>query len=366
MTQATSRSATAAAVASNQISRARWGKADGKDVSLFTLSNDNGLVMKVANYGGVITQLQVPDRNGKLADIVLGFDDIAGYEKSSPYFGAVIGRVANRISDASFTLEGKQYQLATNNGTSSLHGGSKGWDKVVWNAEASETSEGPSLKLTYTSVDGEEGYPGTVKASNTYTLTDRNVLKIEMEASTDRATVVNMAHHTYWNLAGHDSGSIHDQELLIHARKYTPADPLSLTVSGEIAPVAGSPFDFTVFKAIGKDLLAAGGDPIGFDTNWVVDGVAHALRPVAQAKDPKSGRVLTLSGDQRGVQFYSGNFLDGSIRGKAGTQYQQYGGFCLETQAFPNSINVPAWRDFVILKPGRLYKSAMQIAFTTE
>jgi aldose 1-epimerase len=366
MTQATSRSATATAVASSQITKARWGKVNGKDITLFTLSNDNGLVMKVANYGGVITQLEVPDRSGKLADIVLGFDDVAGYEKSSPYFGAVIGRVANRISDASFTLEGKQYQLAANNGTSSLHGGSKGWDKVVWNAEASQTSEGPSLTLTYISVDGEEGYPGTVKASNKYTLTDRNVLKIEMEASTDRTTVVNMAHHTYWNLAGHDSGAIHDQELLIHARKYTPADPLSLTVSGEIAPVAGTPFDFTAPKAIGKDLLAAGGDPTGFDTNWVVDGVSHALRAVAQAKDPKSGRVLTLSGDQCGVQFYSGNFLDGSIRGKAGAQYQQYGGFCLETQAHPNSINVPAWRDFVILKPGQPYKSTMLIAFTTE
>src|SRR5450432_141823 len=366
MTQATSRSAAAAAVGSGQITEAPWGMVSGKEITLFTLSNENGLVMKVANYGGVITQLVVPDRNGKLADIVLGFDDVASYEKSSPYFGAVIGRVANRISDASFTLEGNKHQLAANNGTSSLHGGGKGWDKVVWNAEASQTSEGPSLLLTYTSADGEEGYPGTVQASNRYTLTDGNVLKVEMEATTDRVTVVNMAHHTYWNLAGHDSGTVGDQELQIHARKYTPADQLSLTVSGDVAPVAGTPFDFTIAKAIGKDLLAAGGEPVGFDTNWVVDGVSHALRPVAQARDPESGRVLTVTGDQPGVQFYSGNFLDGSIHGKAGTQYPQYIGFCLETQAFPNSINVPAWRDSVILKPGQLYKSTMLIAFTTE
>jgi aldose 1-epimerase len=225
----------------------------------------------------VITQLEVPDRDGKLADIVLGFDDVASYEKSSPYFGAVIGRVANRISDACFVLEGKKYELCANNGTSSLHGGGKGWDKVIWKAEASRTSEGPSLLLTYTSLDGEEGYPGTVKASNRYTLTDRNVLKIEMEASTDRATVVNMAHHTYWNLAGHDSGSVCDHELLIHARAYTPADPLSLTVSGHVAPVVGTPFDFTLAKPIGKDLLAAGGEPTGFDTNWVVDGMLIAF-----------------------------------------------------------------------------------------
>jgi aldose 1-epimerase len=366
MTHAASNSATAVALPSSQITEERWGKVDGKDVTLFTLSNENGLLMKVTNYGGAITQLEVPDRNGKLADIVLGFDDLASYEKSSPYFGAVIGRVANRISDASFTLEGKPYQLAANHGKSSLHGGTKGWDKVVWHAEASQTSKGPNLQLTYTSPDGEEGYPGTVKASNTYTLTDRNELRIEMEASTDRATIINMAHHTYWNLAGHDSGSVCDQELLIHARQYTPAQPLNLTVDGDVAPVAGTPFDFTTAKPIGRDLLAAGGKPLGFDSNWIVDGVCHALRPVAQVKDPKSGRILTLSGDQRGVQFYSGNFLDGTLRGKGRTLYEQHSGFCLETQELPNAINVPAWRDSVILKPGQTYKSTMLIAFTTE
>jgi aldose 1-epimerase len=366
MTQAASLSATALAVPSSQITKERWGRVDGKDVTLFTLSNENGLLMKVANYGGAITQLKVPDRHGKLADIVLGFDDLASYQKSSPYFGAVIGRVANRISGASFTLEGKTYPLAANSGKSSLHGGNKGWDKVVWHAQATQTSEGPRLMLSYTSLDGEEGYPGTVKASNTYTLTDRNVLRIEMEASTDRATVINMAHHTYWNLAGHDSGPVCEQELLIHARQYTPAEPFSLTVNGDVAPVAGTPFDFRTAKPIGRDLLAAGGEPVGFDSNWIVDGVCHALRPVAQAKDPKSGRILTLSGDQHGVQFYSGNFLDGTLRGKGGTRYDQHSGFCLETQELPNAINVPAWSDSVILKPGQTYKSTMLIAFTTE
>lgn len=358
--------ATAAAAVPASITSAPWGTADGKEVRLFTLTNANGLVMKVATYGGIITEFHVPDRDGKLADIVLGFDDLAGYQKSSPYFGAIIGRVANRISGAQFTLEGKTYQLAANNGQASLHGGTKGWDKVVWDAEPSNSPEGPSLRLTYTSKDGEEGYPGTVQATNTYTLTNKNELKIAMSATTDRTTIVNMAHHTYWNLAGHASGTVRDQLLAINGHQYTPADPVSLTVSGEVKPVAGTPFDFISAKPIGKDLLAAGGTPIGYDTNWIVDGPPNAMRFVARAKDPKSGRVLTLEADQPGVQFYSGNFLDGSFKGKGGAVYQQYGAFCLETQKFPNAINVPAWRESVILKPGETYRSTMRVALTTE
>jgi len=343
-----------------------WGEVDGKPVTLFTLTNKNGLVAKIATYGGIITELHVPDRSGKLADIVLGFDEVGSYVKGSPYFGAIIGRIANRISGAQFELEGVSYRLAANNGENSLHGGVKGWDKVVWDAIALDTPGGPSLQLSYVSVDGEEGFPGTVKARNTYTLTNDNELKVVMQAETDRLTVVNMAHHSYFNLAGQASGSVLEQVLKLNAGQYTPNDPASHTVGGRIAPVAGTPFDFTKPKPIGQDLSAAGGDPIGFDSNWIVDGPAHALREVARVKDPRSGRVLTLKGDQPGVQFYSGNYLDGTLVGKAGTNYQQYAGFCLETQRFPNAINVPAWRDEVTLKPGALYSSTMIFSFTTE
>lgn len=348
------------------IRRETWGEVDGKPVTLFTLTNKNGLVLKVSSYGGIITELHVPDRSGKLADIVLGFDDVASYAKGSPYFGAVIGRVANRISGAKFELDGVTHRLAANNGDNSLHGGVKGWDKVVWDAVASDTPDGPSVQLSYTSKDGEEGFPGTVKAKNTYTLTDANQLRVEMQAETDQLTVLNMAHHSYFNLAGHGSGTVLDQVMRLNASQYTPNDPALHTVGGQVAPVAGTPFDFTNEKPIGKDLQAAGGDPIGFDSNWIVDGPPHALRDVAQVKDPKSGRVLTLKGDQPGVQFYSGNYLDGTLLGKGGAKYPQYAGFCLETQRFPNAINVPAWRAQVLLEPGQVYTSRMIFAFTTE
>jgi aldose 1-epimerase len=343
-----------------------WGNVDGKEVTLYTLTNEHGLFMKVATYGGIITELHVPDRNGQLADIVLGFDSLDEYRKSSPYFGAIIGRVANRIAGATFTLGGKHYALARNNGKTSLHGGTRGWDKVLWNAQPKTTPDGPSLELTYTSNAGEEGYPGTVNASVTYTLTNQNELRVEMSATTDETTLINMAQHTYWNLGGHDSGAVLEQELAINARKYTPTDARTQTANGEVRPVKGTPFDFTSAKPIGRDLKAAGGDPIGFDSNWIVDGDPLTLRTVARAKDPKSGRVLTLASDQPGLQFYTGNYLDGSIHGKGGAVYHQYDGFCLETQKFPNSINVPAWKEAVLLEPGRVYRSTMIHSFTTE
>jgi aldose 1-epimerase len=348
------------------IQRTPWGEVDGKPVTLFTLTNEHGLVLKVASYGGVITELDVPDRTGKPGDVVLGFDDLASYVKKNPHFGAIIGRVANRISGARFEFEGKTYRLAANDGKNSLHGGAKGWDKVVWDALAFDTPAGPAVRLTYTSKDGEEGYPGTVTAMNTYTLTNQNELKVEMEATADQDTVVSMAHHSYWNLAGQGSGTVLDQELRINADEYTPNDPALGTLGGEVAAVKGTPFDFTTTKPIGQDLKAAGGDPIGYDSNWVVNGDSQELREVARANDPKSGRVLTLYGDQPGVQFYSGNFLDGSIIGKRGTVYGQYSAFCLETQKFPNAVNVPAWQSQVVLKPGQVYKSTMVHAFTTE
>jgi aldose 1-epimerase len=342
------------------ITEAPYGAVGGKEVKLYTLTNKNGLVAKITNYGGIVTELHTPDKAGKMADIVLGYDKVDDYVKATPYFGAVIGRVANRIKNAQFSLDGKTVKLTANNEKNTLHGGKVGWDKVIWTAEPLETENGPALKLTYVSKDGDEGYPGTVTAHNVYTLTNNNEFKVEMDATTDKTTIVNMAHHTYWNLGGQDSGPITGEELTLFADQYTPgpsaADPVP---DGKVKPVKGTPFDFSAPKLIGKDLKEAGGKPIGFDANWVVKGDPHALRPVAKLKDPKSGRVLELSADQPGVQFYSGNFLDGSNKGKGGVVYQQYTGLCLESQKFPNSINVPAWKDEVILKPGATYKHTM-------
>ncbi|MES1186131.1 MAG: aldose epimerase family protein, partial [Myxococcales bacterium] len=342
------------------ITEAPYGTVGGKEVKLYTLKNKNGLVLKVTNYGGIVTELHTPDKAGKLADIVLGYDKVDDYVKATPYFGAVIGRVANRIKNAQFSLEGKTIKLNANNDKNILHGGKVGWDKVIWTAEPMETENGPALKLTYVSKDGDENFPGTVTAHNTYTLTNNNEFKVEMDATTDKTTIVNMAHHTYWNLGGQDSGPITGEELTLFADQYTPGPSATDPVpDGKVKPVKGTPFDFTSPKLIGKDLKEAGGKPIGFDANWVVKGDPHTLRPVARLKDPKSGRVLELSADQPGVQFYSGNFLDGSNKGKGGVAYQQYTGLCLESQKFPNSINVPAWKDEVILKPGATYKHTM-------
>jgi aldose 1-epimerase len=345
------------------IARAPYGQVDGKAVELYTLTNAHGLILKVTNYGAIITELHMPDRDGKLADIVHGFDRVDDYVKSSPYFGAIVGRVANRIKGARFELEGKTYTLAMNNPEtqSHLHGGKRGWDKVIWTAKAIETRRGPALRLTYVSPDGEEGYPGTVRATTTYTLTNDNELRVEMEATTDKTTIVSMAHHTYWNLGGTASGTIEDHELTLFADRYTPGMP----PTGEVEPVAQSPFDFTRPKPIGKDLKAAGGTPVGFDHNFVVNGDPHQLRPVARVKDPKSGRVMTLDADQPGVQFYSGNFMDGTTRGK-GESHVQYSAFCLESQKFPNAINVPAWKQQVILEPGETYKHTMVHRFTVD
>jgi aldose 1-epimerase len=346
------------------ITKTSFGSADGKNVDLYTLSNGNGLVARVATYGATLTSLEVPDRAGKLADVVLGFDELAGYLGGHPYFGATVGRVGNRIRNAAFELEGQTFALHANNGPHHLHGGVKGWDKVVWNAEAMELPDGPAVKLTHVSRDAEEGYPGAVTATCVYTLTTKNELRVELGATTDRATPVNMVHHSYWNLGGPASGPITDHALTIHAARYTPGDPTVPT--GEVAAVRGTPFDFTAGKRIGQELAAVGGEPIGYDHNFVVDGRPDALRPVARLADPKSGRVLTLEANQPGVQFYSGNYLDGSVRGKGGQPYAQYTGLCLETQGFPNAINVPTWRGQVILRPGQNYKHLMIHSFTTQ
>ncbi|MBN2717524.1 MAG: galactose mutarotase [Deltaproteobacteria bacterium] len=349
------------------ITSAPFGTVDGKEVSLYTMTNANGLILKVTNYGTIVTEFHVPDRDGKLADIVGGYDNVEGYVEKTPYFGATIGRLANRITDnGRFTIDGKEYQLATNDAPYHLHGGKKGWDKVVWEVvDTEETTEVPSIRFKYLSPDGEEGYPGNVTAFVTYTLTNDNEFKVHMEATTDQSTIINMAHHSYWNLAGYDSGTIKDQVLTIYGDQYTPGNPV--VADGTVSPVKGTPFDFTTPKAIGKDLMAVSieGNPAGFDHNWVINGDPHTLRPVARVEDPKSGRVMELEGDQPGLMFYAGLFLDGTITGKGHT-YQQYEAFCLETQKFPNSINVPAWRDEVILKPGQTYTHNMIHRFSAK
>ncbi|HEV8550082.1 MAG TPA: aldose epimerase family protein [Polyangiaceae bacterium] len=319
--------------------------------------------VKITNFGATVVSVEVPDRNGKLADIVLGLDSAESYAAGTAFLGSTVGRVANRVRDAKFELDGKTYRLTANDPPHSLHGGPTGFYKRVWQPEVLETPDGPALKLTYVSADGEEGFPGKVSATTTYTLTHNDELRVEMEAVTDKPTLVNLAHHSYWNLGGVGSGPITDHELTLFADAYTPGDPIVPT--GVVKPVKGTPFDFTSEKPVGKDLLKAGGKPVGYDTNFVVRGEPNALRPVAKLRDPKSGRVLTLEANQPGVQFYSGNFLDGSIHGK-GTSFPQYSGLCLETQKFPAAINVPAWREQVILKPGQTYRHVMIHRFSVE
>ena len=285
------------------ITSAPFGTVGNTPVQLFSLTNKNGLIAKITNYGAIVTELHVPDRAGRLADVVLGFDTPDAYLAAHPYFGAIVGRVANRIGNATFTLDGKRYPLEANDAPHHLHGGKKGWDKVVWSAITRDTVLGPALALTYTSSAGEEGYPGAVTAKTVYTLTHDNELKVEMEATTDAPTLVHMGHHSYWNLSGHNSGTILDHELALHADRYTPGTPM--VPDGKSAPVAGTPFDFTTAKPIGRDLKQTGLTPIGYDHNFVVNGDPNQLRAVARLKDPKSGRVMTVSADQprRSVLF---------------------------------------------------------------
>ena len=342
------------------IEKSSFGKVDGKPVDLYTLTNSKGAVAKITNYGAILTQLQVPDRKGKMGDVVLGFDNVDDYVKKSPYFGAIVGRSANRIRNATFVLDGKTYKLNANNAPHHLHGGTKGWDKVIWTAEPSETKEGPSLKLTHVSPDGEENYPGTVTATATYTLTNDNELKVEMTATTDKPTIVNMVHHTYWNLSA-GPGDIKDEVLTLFADKYTPGLP----PDGKVLPVAGTPWDFTKGKPIGQDLMKTGNKPAGYDENFLINGDANALRPVGRVEDPKSGRVMTIEANQPGAQLYTSNYMDGSTSGK-GRKHTQHAAFCIETQKFPNAINVPAWKDQAVLRPGQTYKHVMLVKFSTK
>lgn len=343
------------------IAQAPFGRVGGQEVSLYTLTNANGCVAKITNYGATVTELHVPDRRGNLADVVLGFASLAEYVAGKSYFGSIVGRVANRIKNGLFELEGKSYELAQNDGANHLHGGRVGFDKLVWSAKATLPASGPALELSYVSKDGDQGYPGTLTVTVSYELTHDSELRIDMRAVADATTIVNLAHHSYFNLAGHDSGPTLSQELRLKADEYTVAevDP------GVTKPVEGSAFDFTEFKAIGRDLQQLSNIPLGYDHNFVVLGGGGELREVATARDPKSGRVMTLESDQPGLQFYCGSFLDGSEHGK-GARYPQYAGFCLESQKFPYAINVPTWKNQVILRAGEIYRHRMVHRFSVE
>jgi len=345
------------------VEKSAFGKlADGTAIDLYTLKNRHGVTVKVMTYGGIITEVQAPDRDGHLGDIVLGFDHLEPYLGTHPFFGALVGRYANRIARGRFTLDGQTYRLATNNYPNALHGGVKGFDKVVWQAMPVSTPHGVAVKFTYTSKDGEEGYPGNLKASVVYTLTDDNELRFDYEATTDKATVINLTNHSYWNLVG--SGDILGHELTLTADQFTPVDD-TLIPTGDIAPVKGTPMDFTTAKPIGRDLKQLTNQPQGYDHNFVLRSGGGHWAQAATVHDPKTGRVLEVYTDQPGIQFYSGNFLDGTLTGKGGRVYQQHDALCLETQHFPDSPNQPKFPT-AVLRPGQVYKTSTAYRFSAR
>ena len=343
-----------------------WGTFEGRTVHLWTLTNDKGLRMKVSDYGTIVTELWIPDWKGVPIDVVLGRPSLQAYVERTQYFGCTAGRCANRIAKGRFSIDGKEFQVTCNNGANSLHGGTRGFDRRLWEGKAEVRNGDPTVTFTYVSPDGEEGYPGTCTAKVTYTLNASNELVVDMEATADRPTCVNLAHHTYWNLAGHGSGDILSHVMMLAADEYTPTDA-SLVTTGEIVPVDGTPFDFRKPKAIGGDIArlpATKDDPGGYDLNYVLRGTPGVRRRCAAVRSDRSGIALILSTDQPGLQFYSGNFLDG-IPGKEGAVYGKHAGLCLETQAHPDSINKQGREGWpsVVLRPGGIYRHQMVHAF---
>ncbi|MGW1522611.1 aldose epimerase family protein [Streptomyces sp. NPDC001588] len=331
---------------------------DGTKVYRWSLQN-GGTRLKVLSYGGIIQSLEIPDRHGRYANVSLGYDNLAAYVAGTTFFGATIGRYGNRIAKGQFTLDGKKYQLNVNDGVNSLHGGAKGFNTKVWDVEGFTSGSDVGLHLYYTSVDGEMGYPGTLRTKVTFTLNRDGDWRIDYEATTDKPTVVNLTNHTYWNLAGEGSGTIEDHELTIAASRYTPTDT-GLIPTGELAKVSGTPFDFRKSKPVGRDIRAGHPQQVqakGFDHNWVLDkGVTAKPVHIATLRDPRSGRTLKIATDQPGLQFYSGNFLDGTLVGTSGRTYRQGDGLCLETQHFPDSPNEPSWPS-TVLRPGQTYRT---------
>ena len=357
----------------SSISKAAFGKTpDGTPVEIYTLRNSKGAEACIMTYGGIVQKLTMPDKNGNYADVVLGFDTLDGYTNpkyvgSCPYFGALIGRYGNRIGGAKFTLEDKTYTLAGNNNGNSLHGGIKGFDKVVWKATPLVTANGAALELNYLSKDGEEGFPGNLNVTAVYTLTDDNALKLTFSATTDKPTVVNLTHHSYFNLAGQGNGDILGHLVYMNSDQTTPVDS-GLIPTGAFADVTGTPFDFRKPTAIGArindpDTVLQYGP--GYDHNWVINKPFGEFGLMARVVEPNSGRVMEVWSDEPGLQFYAGNFLDGSLTGKDGKVYQRRYAFCMEPQHYPDSPNKPNWPS-VELKPGQTYHNIIEYKFSAE
>ena len=349
------------------ITRKGFGKmAEGRTIELYTLTNSQGMRVAITNYGGILVSILVPDRNGKPGDVVIGFDNLEGYLAKEPYFGALIGRYGNRIGNASFKLDGIEYKLPANDGPNSLHGGLRGFDKRVWTAREIQ-GEHPALELTYLSKDGEEGYPGNLSAKVVYSLTEDNALRIDYTATTDKDTVLNLTNHSYFNLAGAGNGDILKHQIMINADRFTPIDS-TLIPTSELRKVENTPFDFRKPALIGTR-VDADDEQIkfgkGYDHNYVLNRSGAGLSLAARVTDSESGRVLEVRTTQPGLQFYTGNFLDGSIHGKGGKSYGRRSAFCLETQHFPDSPNQPSFPS-TVLKPGETYRESTVFRFSTS
>jgi aldose 1-epimerase len=351
-----------------EVRKESFGKTgDGRPVDLYTLTNAHGVEVRAMTYGGIIVSLRVPDKSGNLGDIVLGHEKAEGYMPNPTYFGVIVGRYANRIANGTFTLDGVKYTLPKNDGPNSLHGGTEGFNQKIWEAKEFKNAKGVGVAFSYLSKDGEEGYPGNLKVNVSYTLTDENKLIVDYEATTDKATPINLSQHSYFNLAGEGSGDILGHHLMLNADRFTPVDK-TLIPTGELRPVKGTPFDFTKPTAIGARInqddeqLVVGK---GYDHNWVLNRKGDGLSLAARVHEPTSGRVLEVFTTEPGIQFYSGNFLDGTITGKQGHVYKLRYGLCLETQHFPDSPNHP---DFPspILRPGKKFQSQTVFKFSTE
>jgi aldose 1-epimerase len=350
------------------ITKQSFGKTSaGEEIDLYTLRNARGVEAKITNFGGILVSFKVPDRNGNFGDVVLGFNDLDNYLKPGPYFGALIGRYGNRIAKGRFTLNGVEYKLAVNNGENHLHGGVKGFDKVVWAGHEMKTKAGPAIVLTYLSKDGEEGYPGNLNVRVVYTLTNNNELRIDYSATTDKDTVINLTHHSYFNLAGEGNGDILNHVVTINANRFVPTDAGSIP-TGALKQVAATPFDFRKGASIGARInqddeqLKFGN---GYDHTWVINGRAGMLRPAATAYERTSGRLMQVWTTEPGMQFYTGNFLDGTLTGKSGKLYPRRSGFCFETQHYPDSPNQPSFPT-TTLRKGATYKSTTIYRFSVR
>jgi len=351
----------------NDVKKQAYGKLpDGREVELYTLTNPGGMQAGIITYGGTVVSLTAPDRGGKYADVVLGLDDPTAYTKATAFFGAIIGRYGNRIGHAQFTLDGNTYKLPANDNGNTLHGGTDGFDKRIFTATPGASAEGQTLELTYVSKDGEMGFPGNLTTKVVYTLTAKNELKIDYTATTDKTTVANLTNHSYFNLAGQGEGDILGHEVTIYADRFTPVDD-KLIPTGELKPVAGTPFDFTKSTAVGARIKAADQQlkyGKGYDHNWVLTRTGEGLSKAAEVFEPKTGRVMEVLTTEPALQFYTGNFLDGTLKGK-GKTYLHRGGFCMETQHYPDSPNHPAFPS-TELKPGATYRTTTVYRFSAR